>query len=96
MYIVSKSIKLIRMAAAVVLLPLLAWSCQLVTDDYDCENDILGTANKYINVTISVSASDSPVTRANPTGGEYGDGWEKGINTRENKVNNITLIFFQR
>lgn len=96
MYIVSKSIKLIRKAAAVMLLPLLAWSCQLVTDDYDCENDILGTANKYINVTISVSASNTPYTRANtPKGGENGDGRELGIETRENEVAGVTLIFFQ-
>ncbi len=52
-------------------------------------------AAQYINITISVSASESPVTRANPTGGEYGDGREKGIENRENKVNNITLIFFK-
>ena len=93
MYIVSKSIKLIRKAAAVVLLPLLAWSCQLVTDDYDCENDILDIANKYINITISVSADSNPVTRA-PQGGEYGDGSEKG-KARENVVNDITLIFYE-
>ena len=93
MYIVSKSIKLIRKAAAVVLLPLLAWSCQLVTDDYDCEDDILDIANKYINITISVSADSNPVTRA-PQGGEYGDGSEKG-KARENVVNDITLIFYE-
>ena len=95
MYIISKFILILRQTAALALLPLLAWSCQLVVDDYDCENNIYDDANQYINVTISVSASDSPVTRATPKGGEYGDGAEKGIDTRENRVNDITLIFFQ-
>ena len=64
--------------------------------NYDEEESVAysDVAAKYINVTISVSASDSPVTRANPTGGEYGDGVEEGID-RENLVNNITLIFFK-
>ena len=63
--------------------------------NYDQDEFINTAANHFINVTISVSASDSYVTRANPTGGEYGDGVEKGIENRENKVNNITLIFYE-
>lgn len=95
MSIVSKSILILRKAAALMLLPLLAWSCQLVTDDFDDETANISNATQYINITISVSASESPVTRANPTGGEYGDGWEKSEIERENNVNNITLIFFK-
>jgi hypothetical protein len=90
----STSVRFLRKAAALLLLPWLAWSCQVVADgDYEDEIEIGATPN-YINITISVSANNNPVTRANPTGGEYGDGWEKGKD-RENLVNNITLIFYQ-
>jgi len=91
----STFIKYFRQAVAVLLLPWLAWSCQMVTDgDYDDEIEASSTPD-YINITISVSASNSPVTRAYPSGGEYGDGSEKGIEERENEVNNITLIFYE-
>ena len=89
----SKSIQLVRKAAAYMLLPLLACSCQLVTGDYD-DSDFGTDVSQYINITISVSADNNPVTRG-PEGGEYGDGVERGIDPRENKVNNITLIFFK-
>lgn len=90
----STSVRFLRKAAALLLLPWLAWSCQVVADgDYEDEIETGATPN-YINITISVSANNNPVTRANPTGGEYGDGWEKGKD-RENLVNNITLIFYQ-
>lgn len=94
MSIISKFILILRRTVALVLLPLLACSCQLVVDDYDCETDI-SDARQYINVTISISASETPATRANPNGGENGDGQEKGIDTRENEVDGVTLIFFQ-
>ena len=94
MSIVSKSVQILRMAAAFLLLPLLASSCQWVTDDYDDETADVSNATQYINITISVSASESPVTRA-PLGGEEGDGREKGIDTRENLVEGVTLIFYQ-
>lgn len=93
MSLLSSSVKFIRKVAAVVLLPLLASSCQLVTDDYD-DSDFGSDASQYINITISVSADNIPVTRG-PQGGEYGDGIERGIDPRENKVNDITLIFFK-
>lgn len=89
----STSIKFLCQVAALLLLPWLACACQLVTGDYDDEIES-SAAPQYINVTISVSASNSPVTRANPTGGEYGDGTERGID-RENVINDITLIFYQ-
>lgn len=92
MSILSTSIKFIRQAAVLALLPWLACSCQWITDDYDDEIDI-GAAPNYINITISVSAENNAPTRA-PLGGEYGDGTEKGIE-RENRVSFITLIFYQ-
>ena len=96
MSIVSKSILILRKAAALMLLSLLAWSCQLVTDDFDDETANISNATQYINITISVSASESPFTRAKePKGGEYGDETEMGSEDPENKVNNITLIFFK-
>ena len=95
MSIVSKSILILRKAAALMLLPLLAWSCQLVTDDFDDEKADISNATQYINITISVSASESPVTRANePKGGEDGDGRE-AAQTAETAVEGVTVIFFK-
>ena len=88
----STFIKFLRQAVALLLLPWLAWSCQMVTGDYDDEIEASSTPN-YINVTISVTASNNPVTRA-PQGGEYGDDTEQGVE-RENKIKDITLIFYQ-
>ena len=64
--------------------------------NYDQEENVVYSeaAANYINVTISVSASDNAFTRAMPNGGEYGDETLKGDN-RENEVKNITLIFYQ-
>ena len=60
----------------------------------DVEKTIDSNVSDYINVTISISASDNAITRGIPNGGEYGDATEKGDN-RENEVNNITLIFYK-
>lgn len=64
--------------------------------NYDDEENVIYSeaAANYINVTISVSASDNAFTRGVPNGGEYGDGTLKG-DDRENEVRNITLIFYQ-
>ena len=95
MSIVSKSILILRKAAALMLLSLLAWSCQLVTDDFDDETANISNATQYINITISVSASESPFTRAKePKGGEEGDGRE-AAQTAETAVEGVTVIFFQ-
>ena len=92
----TQLISIFRKAAAFMLLPLLAWSCQWMTEDYDDELvDSSSEVPQYINITISVSAGKIPATRANPAGGEYGDGVEQGIDTRENEVKNITLIFYE-
>jgi hypothetical protein len=93
MLLLSSSVKFIRKVAVAVLLPLLASSCQWITDDYD-DSDFSNDASQYINIIISVSADNRPVTRG-PQGGEYGDGTERGIDPRENKVNDITLIFYK-
>lgn len=92
MSFLSQSVKFIRKAVAFMLLPMLASSCQLMTEDYDCVTDE-GSSSQYINITISVSVDDNIVTRS-PQGGENGDGKEKGKD-RENEVNGITLIFYQ-
>ena len=93
MSVLSTSVKYIRKAAALMLLSLLASSCQWIADDYDDETvDI--TSNNYIQLTLHVRTSTA-VTRANPTGGEDGDGRERGIETRENEVEGVTLIFYQ-
>ena len=90
----SKSGKFVCRTAAIALLSLLASSCQWIYDDVE-EADIIGTPQQYINITISVSADNIPATRA-PHGGEYdGDENEQGIDTRENEVKKITLIFYQ-
>lgn len=95
MLFLSQSVKFIRKGVALLLLPLLASSCQWVMDDYDDELTADASVSQYINITISVSTATNPVTRANPTGGEEGDGREKGIVDRENKVDHVTIIFYR-
>ena len=63
-------------------------------DRPEVEMTEMAPASRYINITVAVSTSDQRVTRALPKGGEYGDGAEKG-SAAENKVNNITLIFYE-
>lgn len=89
----SKSIRSLALAAAALLLPAMLASCQWMKEDFDDEIADSAAA-RYINITVSVSASNEAVTRATPLGGEYGDGWEKGFD-RENEVENITLIFYK-
>lgn len=89
----SRSIRSLALAAATLLLPAMLASCQWMKEDFDDEIAD-SSAARYINITVSVSASNEAVTRATPLGGEYGDGWEKGFD-RENEVENITLIFYK-
>ena len=65
--------------------------------NYDQEESVAySDITNYINVTLTVRTSNSSMTRANtPKGGEDGDGREKGIDTRENAVTGVTLIFYQ-
>lgn len=60
-------------------------------DDGEIVNN--STPSNYINITISVSAGESPVTRS-PQGGEDGDGREAGF-ARENTVNGITVVLYK-
>jgi len=62
--------------------------------NYD-EEEIISNSNQYINITISVRTGQYLATRGLPNGGEDGDGREKGIDTRENEVEGVTLIFYQ-
>jgi hypothetical protein len=72
------------------LLPLA--SCSTSGDD---EWQNRADAVNYINITLSVSAGNEQLTRANaPVGGEEGDGRENGIDTRENEVDGVTVIFY--
>lgn len=91
--LLSKSIRILRLAAALLLLPVLGVSCQMMKEDFADEMPV-ADAPRYINISVSVSASANALTRAYPIGGETGDGLEKGQEW-ENAVDNITLIFFQ-
>ena len=67
--------------------------CDLIhDDDMDCQ---LYTEEgvPYAYVSIALSTAMSPSTRANPEGGEDGDGREPG-QSNENEVNDITLFFY--
>ena len=67
--------------------------CELIhDDDLDCQ---LYTPEgvPYAYVSIALSTAMTPSTRANPTGGEGGDGPEEGQDY-ENEVNDITLFFY--
>ena len=70
-------------------------SCYNYSGDDDLDLMDVGTAANYINITISVRAGQYLATRGLPNGGEDGDGREKGIDTRENEVEGVTLIFYQ-
>jgi len=89
----SQSVKFIRRAAVLMLLPLLVSSCQWMKEDFDDELAD-SSAAQYINLTLHVRSSET-VTRSTPNGGEDGDGREKGIETRENEVDGVTLILYQ-
>ena len=68
--------------------------CELIhDDDMDCQ---LYTPEgvPYAYVSIALSTAMTPSTRANPTGGEGGDGEEPG-QANENEVNDITLFFYE-
>jgi len=74
-------------------LSLLACSCQLMTEDYDAA--ACSDPAQYINITIAVRSGNSLLTRSTPNGGEDGDGREQGIDTRENEVEGVTLVFYR-
>ena len=87
-----------HLLAAALLLPLLT-ACSFMSEDYyDCDKEPPTTTSpeKYINLSIVVSAGNENTTRADekPAGGEDGDGREAG-SERENKVTGITLMLYQ-
>lgn len=68
-------------------------ACSLIHDDMEelgYRED--GSAYAYVSLTIHTGTAGN-VTRANPTGGETGDGYEDG-QTYENAVSNLTLFFY--
>ena len=72
---VKKPLRIFHCAAVALLLAMLT-SCQWMKEDL--EDQIAdNSASRYINITVSVSASNEAVTRATPLGGETGDGLEK-------------------
>ena len=81
---------IVRLLLMALLVLLAATSCY----NYD-EGEVVNysTLANYINITISVSAGENPVTRA-PQGGEDGDGREHGFE-RENTVSGITVILYK-
>lgn len=69
-------------------------ACSLVHDDpEDCQ---LYTSEgvPYAYVAVAFNTGMNTSTRANPTGGEDGDGPEVG-QSNENQVNDITLFFYE-
>lgn len=69
-------------------------ACSLVHDDpEDCQ---LYTSEgvPYAYVAVAFNTGMNTSTRANPTGGEDGDGPEVG-QSNENRVNDITLFFYE-
>lgn len=82
-----------RIYAIIAVLLLSLGACSLIHDDMEelgYRED--GSAYAYVSLTIHTGTAGN-VTRANPTGGETGDGYEDG-QTYENAVSNLTLFFY--
>lgn len=82
-----------RIYGIIAILLLSLGACSLIHDDMEelgYRED--GSAYAYVSLTIHTGTAGN-VTRANPTGGEDGNGNEKG-QEYENKVNNLTLFFY--
>lgn len=71
------------------------FSCDLIhDDDMKCQHYTAdGVPFAYVGLNISAGNANQ-VTKANPTGGEEGDGREEGVRN-ENVVSNITAFFFE-
>lgn len=71
------------------------FSCDLIhDDDMKCQHYTAdGVPFAYVGLNISAGNANQ-VTKANPTGGEKGDGREEGVRD-ENVVSNITAFFFE-
>lgn len=82
-----------RIYGIIAVLLLSLGACSLIHDDMEelgYRED--GSAYAYVSLTIHTGTAGN-VTRANPTGGEDGNGNEKGQDY-ENRVNNLTLFFY--
>lgn len=82
-----------RIYGIITVLLLSLGACSLIHDDMEelgYRED--GSAYAYVSLTIHTGTTGN-VTRANPTGGETGDGYEDG-QTYENAVSNLTLFFY--
>ena len=82
-----------RIYGIIAVLLLSLGACSLIHDDMEelgYRED--GSAYAYVSLTIHTGTAGN-VTRSNPTGGETGDGYEKGQDY-ENEVNNLTLFFY--
>lgn len=82
-----------RIYGIITVLLLSLGACSLIHDDPEelgYRED--GSAYAYVSLTIHTGTTGN-VTRANPTGGEDGNGNEKGQDY-ENRVNNLTLFFY--
>ena len=82
-----------RIYGIIAVLLLSLGACSLIHDDPEelgYRED--GSAYAYVSLTIHTGTTGN-VTRANPTGGETGDGYEDG-QTYENAVSNLTLFFY--
>lgn len=82
-----------RIYGIIAVLLLSLGACSLIHDDMEelgYRED--GSAYAYVSLTIHTGTTGN-VTRANPTGGEDGNGNEKGQDY-ENRVNNLTLFFY--
>lgn len=82
-----------RIYGIITVLLLSLGACSLIHDDPEelgYRED--GSAYAYVSLTIHTGTTGN-VTRSNPTGGEDGDGYEKGQDY-ENRVNNLTLFFY--
>lgn len=82
-----------RIYGIIAVLLLSLGACSLIHDDMEelgYRED--GSAYAYVSLTIHTGTTGN-VTRANPTGGETGDGYEDG-QTYENAVSNLTLFFY--
>lgn len=71
------------------------FSCDLIhDDDMKCQHYTPdGVPFAYVGLNISAGSANQ-VTKANPTGGEEGDGREEGVRD-ENVVSTITAFFFE-
>lgn len=73
-------------------LALLATSCSM-SDDMECPPDPAGGGTGKAYIQLSFRMADAQGTRANPTGGENGDGHEAG-QYYENKIEDAVAFLF--